>query len=93
MDYNKILEKPILTEKSLSASSHGQYTFRVNKKASKNQIKQAIEEIFSVKVKGIKTIAIPAKPKRWGKRNGHTKSYRKALVSLVKGKIDLFEMK
>ncbi|MDD3774226.1 MAG: 50S ribosomal protein L23 [Patescibacteria group bacterium] len=88
-----IIKKPILTEKSLDLASKGFFVFKVAKKATKGQVKDVLEDLFKVKVKKVNLINVPGKPKRWGKKQGYTASFRKAVVTLIKGKIDLFNLK
>ncbi len=92
-----ILIRPVLTEKSLKlAKELNKYTFEVNKKVNKFEIKHAIEEKFDVKVKSIKIINTLGKVKRFGAKRleGRRKSVKKAVVTLdSKDKIDIFEVK
>jgi large subunit ribosomal protein L23 len=93
MIIENIIKRPILTEKSLSLADKGCFTFEVIKNANKGQVKNAVEKLFKVTVKAVKIVVIPGKPKRWGKKIGHTKGYKKAIVVVSKGKIDLFSLK
>ena len=77
-----IIIKPIVTEKSSMASSEGKYTFKVNKKATKIQIKNAVEKLFEVKVKEVRTITVKGKPKRQGAHQGMTSDWKKAIVTI-----------
>lgn len=89
-----ILKRPIITERSLRASAQGVYTFAVEKRATKNQIKKAIEDQFKVKVVSVRTLNYKGKKRRVGRRRieSATKDFKKALVKLKKGdKIDVFE--
>jgi large subunit ribosomal protein L23 len=80
------LQRPVVTEKSYAATGNAnQYTFRVVKDATKQQVKAAIEAIFEVKVDRIQIINMPAKPKRRGMRPGSRSGYRKAVVRLAEG--------
>jgi large subunit ribosomal protein L23 len=92
MNVWEILKSPIVTEKSviLKESTSGEeseqvLSFRVDKKASKTDIKKAVEEIFSVKVAGVRTINYEGKMKRRGKYVGRRPSWKKAYVTLKKG--------
>ena len=92
-----IVKKPVITEKTLKdASGLNVYTFQVNSKANKNQIKVAIEQQFGVTVLGLNTVTIAGKTKRKGymRRNTiHTSPRKKALVKLKEGdKIELFDI-
>ncbi len=90
-NYRDIIKAPVITEKSASiASTEGKYVFKVDVKANKTQIKQAIEKIFNVKVEKINTINVHPKAKRVGRYSGFTNKYKKAIVTLAPGnKIDL----
>lgn len=89
-----ILKRPIVTEKSLLSTSEGFYTFAVDKRANKYQIKNAVESQFGVKVIAVKTSIHKGKKKRFGRKRKEvfTGSFKKAMVKLKKGeKIDIFE--
>ena len=78
-----IIIKPIITEQSMAASAEKKYTFVVAKTANKTQIKQAVEQIFSVKVAKVNTLNYDGKTKRMGKYVGKTKKKKKAVVTLT----------
>ena len=78
-----IIIKPVLSEKSYADIANKKYTFKVAKTANKTQIKQAIEEIFKVKVASVNTSNVYGKIKRQGKYEGLTGSYKKAIVQLT----------
>jgi len=61
------------------------YSFEVDRKANKTEIKQAIEAIFKVKVKKVQTLQMPAKPKRLGRYVGKRSAWKKAIVTLEEG--------
>ena len=83
---SEIIIAPVITEKSQVLSSNGKtYVFKVAKSANKIQIKQAIEELFGVKVKSVNTLNTKPKDKRVGRYTGKTKTYKKAIVTLVDG--------
>ena len=85
MDLN-IIYSPVITEKSSALAESGKtYVFKVDKRANKTQIKLAIEKAFGVKVKSINTLNTKPKKKRVGKYTGLTKTYKKAIVTLVDG--------
>ncbi len=88
----EIIKGPIITEQSNRLiESNNSYTFKVDKKANKIQIKKAVEEIYKVKVLSVNTINVYAKPKRVGQHSGFKNAYKKAIVKLAKGnKIDAF---
>ena len=88
--YLEILKAPVITEKSQIAKSEGKYTFKVSPKATKTEIKEAIEKIFNVKVTAIRTINVKPKKRRVGRYTGLTTRYKKAIVTLAEGQtIDL----
>ena len=88
--YLEIIKAPVITEKSQIAKSEGKYTFKVSPKANKTEIKEAIEKIFNVKVRAIRTINVKPKKRRVGRYTGLTTRYKKAIVSLAEGQtIDL----
>lgn len=87
-----IIIRPIVTEKSSAMMAHNKYTFEVHKDANKIQIRQAVEEIFKVKVLGVNTLNVKGKPKRMGMYRGNSRSWKKAIVSLPEGEhIEFFE--
>ncbi|CCY45000.1 50S ribosomal protein L23 [Clostridium sp. CAG:1193] len=90
-NYRDIIKAPVITEKSTAiASDEKSYVFKVDPKANKTQIKQAIEKIFNVKVKSVNTVNVHPKKKRVGRYSGMTNKYKKAIVTLADGnKIDL----
>ena len=88
--YLDIIKAPVITEKSQIAKEEGKYTFKVDPKANKTEIKSAIEKIFNVKVESIKTMNEKPKKRRVGRYTGLTTRYKKAIVSLAEGQtIDL----
>ena len=81
-----IIIAPVITEKSGNLAADGKtYVFKVSKDANKIQIKQAVESLFGVKVKSVNTLNTKAKDKRVGRYTGKTKTYKKAIVTLVDG--------
>lgn len=81
-----IIYAPIITEKSYSQqNSENKYTFKVDPRANKTEIKLAIESIFNVKVLSITTSNSHPKKKRVGKYTGMTDKYKKAVVKLAEG--------
>lgn len=80
---------PIITEKAQKLKEKNQYVFKVPKEANKTEIKKEIERRFKVKVKKVRIVNVKPKPKRWGQIPGRTKSYKKAIVILKEGKIEL----
>ena len=90
-NYRDIIKAPVITEKSSNiASNDRKYVFKVDAKANKSQIKDAIEKILKVKVESVNTVNVHPKKKRVGRYSGMTNKYKKAIVTLVNGnKIDL----
>ncbi|KRM04916.1 MAG: 50S ribosomal protein L23 [Liquorilactobacillus ghanensis] len=82
MESRKIILKPVITEASTAELDNKRYTFDVDTRATKPQIKKAIEEVFDVKVIKLNVINVKGKPKRMGRYNGYTKKRRKAIVTL-----------
>jgi large subunit ribosomal protein L23 len=81
-----VLLAPHVTEKtSLAMQNHNQYTFRVRRDATKTDVKQAVELMFEVKVKGVQIVNEPGKTRRFGKVIGRTQDWKKAYVSLAQG--------
>ncbi len=80
-----IIFAPVVTEKSMKNAEKNIYTFKVDKRATKTQIKKTIEAQFGVHVKTINTLITKPKDKRVGKYTGKTKTYKKAIVSLKDG--------
>ena len=92
MDARTILIRPVISEKSYALIAEGKYTFRVNDRAHKTQVAQAVEEIFGVHVVAVRTAKVRAKPKRRGLHRGRTRSWKKAVVQLSPGeRIEMFE--
>ena len=88
--YLEIIKAPVITEKSEAAKSNQQYTFKVDPKATKLEIKDAVEKIFKVKVLSVKTINVNPKKRRVGRYTGLTNRVKKAIVTLAEGQtIDL----
>ena len=77
-----IIVRPVITEKSSTAINQGKYTFEVNKKATKIDVKHAVEKLFEVKVLDVKTINVKGKPKRQGVHQGMTADWKKAIVTI-----------
>ena len=87
-----IIIAPVVSEKSYAGVQDKRYSFFVDLRATKSQIKSALEEIFNVKVVKISTSNIKSKPRRLGKSIGRSARRKKAVVTLSKkDKIDFFE--
>lgn len=89
-DSYSIIQEPLITEKATNLSANeNKYFFRVDPKANKIEIKDAVEKIFNVKVSSVNTLNVLGKMKRVRYRQGRTSNWKKAIVTLVKGqKID-----
>ena len=89
---SEIIKRPIITEKSmLLVENLNKYTFSVDRRANKVQIKKAVEELFNVKVVGVNTINTTPKKKRVGQHQGFKPNVTKAIVTLaVDNKIEIF---
>ena len=85
-----IIIKPIISEKSYALIDEGKYTFEVDTRSTKTEIKQAIEEIFSVKVDSINTLNRVGKTRKTRFGMGKRKDTKRAIVSLKSGSIDIF---
>ncbi|WP_127584017.1 50S ribosomal protein L23 [Paenibacillus koleovorans] len=77
-----IIKRPVITERTSDLMSNNTYVFEVDRRANKTEIKLAIQDIFKVKVSNVNTMNVPAKPKRYGRYNGYTTAWKKAIVRL-----------
>jgi large subunit ribosomal protein L23 len=92
MNVYEVLRRPLVTEKVSRLSALNKYAFEVDKKASKEQIKQAVEKAFKVGVIDVNIINIHGETKRAGKREVTAPSWKKAVVTLKEGdKLQFFE--
>ena len=85
MDAYQVIKKPLLTEKSYAGIPVKKYAFIVDVKATKTDIKAAVEQLFSVKVDKVNTINVAGKFKRHGRNEGYTSRSKKAYVTLKEG--------
>ena len=84
-----VLKGPCLTEKAaLMQEENGKIVFKVHPKANKIEVKNAVELMFNVKVKDVRTVTLHGKKKRVGKTVGFTKDWKKAYVTLSEGTIN-----
>jgi large subunit ribosomal protein L23 len=88
---NEVLIAPVVSEKSYALIEQGRYAFRVHKDAHKTQIRQAVEQLFDVKVESVNIVQVKPKPKRRGVHKGIRPGWKKAVVQLREGKIEIFE--
>jgi large subunit ribosomal protein L23 len=88
----EVIKAPLISEKStFLANDRNAYTFEVDKKADKDQIKSAVEKLFNVKVVDVRTVNVPGKPRRTKTGYRTTSAWKKAIVTLhADHKIDLF---
>ena len=92
MDHSQVIIRPVVSEKSYALATVGKYTFRVHRDAHKTQIKQAIEELFDVRVIDVATMSVKGKPKRRGTSKGSRPGWKKAVVQVREGEtIEIFE--
>ncbi len=92
MDPRQVILEPVVSEKSYALMADAKYTFRVDDRAHKTQIADAVERVFGVSVIAVRTSKVRAKPKRRGLHSGRTRSWKKAIVQLAPGdRIELFE--
>lgn len=88
-----VVIKPVVTERSMEEMTEKKYTFEVDKRANKSEIKGAIESIFGVSVEKVNTINVKGKKKRMGRYEGKRKDWKKAVVKLTpeSKEIEFFE--
>lgn len=88
-----IIIKPLITEESMNAMAEKKYTFKVDKRANKSEIKKAVEKIFGVKVEKVNTMNMTGKQKRMGVHVGRRPNWKKAIVTLTEDskEIEFFE--
>ncbi|MBU0926906.1 MAG: 50S ribosomal protein L23 [Spirochaetes bacterium] len=92
MQYESILIEPVLSEKTNVLREEGQYVFRVDPRANKTQVKEAVRRLFEVHPISCTIMNVKGKPKRLRYRSGYTASWKKAIVRLSKGEtIKAFE--
>lgn len=87
-----IIVRPVITEKSSRLMAINKYTFEVLPHANKIEIRKAVEQVFGVKVASVHTIKVRSKPKRMGRFLGRSRSWKKAIVTLLQGeRIEFFD--
>jgi large subunit ribosomal protein L23 len=88
----EVLRRPLITEKVTSLKGEDKYAFEVADKATKSQIKEAVEQAFKVKVSKVNVMMVPGKTRRFGRRQVTNLPWKKAIVTLAPGhKITFFE--
>ncbi len=92
MNSRQVIIRPVISEKSYALLAANKYTFRVNERANKTQVRQSVEDIFGVRVTGVRTAWVKPKPKRRGFSTGTRRHWKKAVVTLhPDDSIELFE--
>jgi large subunit ribosomal protein L23 len=92
MKLHDVIKRPLITEKAVRGKELGQYVFAVAPKATKIDIRRAVETLFKVKVETVQTLRMPGRAKRVGKHQTLTSDWKKAIVTLKQGNvIELFE--
>lgn len=92
MHLYEVLRKPLVTEKNTVLQEQGKYAFEIARGANKNQVRQAVEKAFGVKVTAVNMMSVSGKMRRVGRREVMTSPWKKAVVTLKPGdKIELFE--
>ena len=92
MHIYEVLQRPIITEKNTILQAQHKYAFEVDRRANKVQIRESVEKAFNVKVTSVNVLIMPGKMRRFGKGQGMTSKWKKALVTLKEGdKIEIFE--
>jgi large subunit ribosomal protein L23 len=89
---NEVLLAPVVSEKSYSLIDDNKYSFRIHPDAHKTQVRQAVEQLFDVKVQRVNIVKVQSKPKRRGISKGTRPGWKKAIVQLAEGEsIEIFE--
>jgi len=93
MHVYEIIKRPIDTEKTRYQAEEGKYTFEVDRRANKHEVKEAVEQVFNVEVLYVNIVNVPPKRGRYGRRIVTRKpAWKKAIVTLAPGeRIDIFE--
>ena len=78
-----IILRPVITEESMMGQALQKYTFKVDKKATKPEIKAAVEKLFGVKVQKVNVVNVKGHLRRYGRFEGYTASWKKAVVTLT----------
>ena len=85
MEPTQVIIRPVISEKSFALAEAGKYTFRIHDRAHKTEVRQAIEQLFDVKVVDVRTAWVKSKPKRRGYTSGRTRRWKKAVVQVREG--------
>ena len=81
----QIILRPLVTEKGMSGSEQGKFPFEVDIRSNKQQIKKAVQELFSVHVREVRTMIRSGKRRRYGRHQGVTRAWKRAIVTLAPG--------
>lgn len=90
MNINEVIKYPILSEKTYAQMSTGVYTFAVDPRTNRAEVKQTVEFIFDVKVAKVNIINVAKQPKKLGRYEGFTNRVKKAIITLSEGVINIF---
>jgi large subunit ribosomal protein L23 len=85
MEPSHVIIRPVVSEKSYVLAEAGKYTFRVHDRAHKTQIREAVEQLFDVRVVDVRTASVKSKPKRRGQTAGRSRQWKKAIVQVREG--------
>jgi large subunit ribosomal protein L23 len=89
---SQVLIRPVVSEKSYGQIANNQYTFQIHQDAHKTQVRQAVEQLFDVKVERVNIVKVQPKPKRRGRFLGTKPGWKKAVVQLRAGdSIEIFQ--
>lgn len=93
MDAREVIKRPVVTERSMETMDEKKYTFEVDPRANKTEIKSAVEEIFGVKVQKVNTMNYKGKFRRFGQYEGYKPKRKKAIIQLTPDskEIDFFD--
>ena len=92
MEPSQVILAPIVSEKSYAGTTFGKYAFRVHEDAHRTQVRQAVEQLFDVKVARVNILKVQPKPKRRGTIKGTKQGWKKAVVQLKPGEtIEIFK--
>jgi len=88
----EVIVRPVVTEESMEEVERGRYVFAVHPRATKTDIREAVEKLFKVRVEKVNTLWVKGKKRRRGRTEGMTSSWKKAVVKVAPGqKIEFFE--
>jgi large subunit ribosomal protein L23 len=85
MEPSQVIIRPVVSEKSYVLAEAGKYTFRVHDRAHKTQIREAVQQMFDVRVVEVRTASVKSKPKRRGQTGGRSRQWKKAIVQVGEG--------